>query len=309
MEKPNFNISKAKITDIASTVGVSTKNVIDSVSKDVKDIGSKLGQQLTTTKMEMDKKRLCPIFAEDINERFQLPPMIRVVTYDKRKENSVCDGAVGFLTKNKEMIILNIYNEYANILGIEYAPHFQDGIYYVDHCNKKLYINLEDYFGYLKKARVDELSMLAQDLGASKVKIELKEQKRSNSNENVKASASYKVSIGATHNSSNNQFTNIEVAAEINFSGQSEPVEPRLTYFKHESDILALVKMRMNPNTKNQILSKTYSLQYNNTSGIKVSDAANIDSAVKSLNCGGSVSVMKEAKDESKTILAYSIWF
>lgn len=70
-----------------------------------------------------------------------------------------------------------------------------------------------------------------------------------------------------------------------------------------------LVKMRMNPNTKNQILSKTYSLQYNNTSGIKVSDAANIESAVKSLNCGGSVSVMKEAKNESKTILAYSIWF
>ena len=59
MKKPNFNISKAKITDLANTVGVSTKNVIDSVSKDVKDIGSKLGQQLTTTKMEMDKKRLC----------------------------------------------------------------------------------------------------------------------------------------------------------------------------------------------------------------------------------------------------------
>lgn len=310
MKKPNFPFSKEKITDIATSIGSSTKNAISTVSKNVKESSEQINKHISKSIYENDKKRLCPIFAEDINsENFALPPMIRVVSYDKRMENKSCEGAIGFVTRGKDIKVLNVYNQFSDLLNIRFYPYLSDSIYYVDPCYDDLYITIEEYFSYLKKMRVDELSMLAQDLGATHVKIELKEQKTSNYTSNKNSNLSFKLNTNSSHNSKENKYSNIEVAAEINFSGKETPVEPKLIYFKNESDIQALVKMRLNPNTKNQILSKTYSLKYNNSSGIKVNDAAKIDTILKSLSYSGGVSVVKEAQNENNTILAYSISF
>lgn len=311
MKKPNIKISKEKLTDFATSVSTATKNAVNSVSTTVKDSSEQISEQIDKARFESDRKKLCPVFEEDIlSPDFQLPVMIRLVDYDKRMENKACEGAVGFETNTKTVRILNIYTEYSHLLGLTFYPHVKESVFYVDPCHNNFYICLDDYFGYLKKVRVDELETIAQDLGAKHVKITLKEQKQSFSTESKKSSLNVaRIKAGISHDSSNNSLSNIEVAAEVDFAGKETPVEPTLVYFKNESDIKALVKMRLDPNNQNKILSKTYSFQYNNSSGIKVKDAAEISEALSKLKLGTSASIVNEATCESRTILEYSIVF
>ena len=242
-----------------------------------------------------------------------MPALVNVVDYDKRKENKACEGAVGFYT-GKDVKVLNIYREFVDLLKIKFYPLLEQSIYYVDPCHNDLYIKLDEYFAYLKKVRVDELTAVAQDLGAKHVEIVLKS--KQSSAQSQSSSSGLKVSkwfgdIGAEIKSSNskNEFTGVEVAAKADFGGNDVPTKPELVYFKNESDINALIKMRMDPLNQNKILSKTYSLQYGNSSGIKVSDAQKIDAAILATNCSISRSVTSEATSENSTILEYSIVF
>lgn len=313
--------SKEKLKNIANTVGNATKHTVASigeatksaavtVAESVKEGSGQLSERLDQMKYDNDKKRLCPIYREDISASdFVLPTLVHVVDYDKRKENRACEGAVGFLT-GKDIKILNIYREYIDLLGITFCPILEETVYYVDPCFSNIYIKLDEYFAYLKKVRVDELTAVAQDLGAKHVEIVLKGNQKSSQNQS--SSGAFGVSkVGGerSFSRSKSEFTGVEVAAKVDFGGNEKPVEPKLIYFKNESDINALIKMRLNPSNENQILSKTYSLQYGNSSGIKVSDAQKIDTALSQINCGMSRSITSEAMSENNTILEYSIVF
>ncbi len=319
-------ISKEKLLNIANTVGNATKSTVSNigeatknaaitVAENVKEGSEQLNERLDQMKYDNDKKRLCPIYKEELlAPDFVLPALIHIVDYDKRKENKACEGAVGFLT-GKEAKILNVYREFVNLLDITFYPILEDAVYYVDPCFSNLYVKLDEYFAYLKKVRVDELTTVAQALGAKHVEIVLK------GNQRIAQSQSSSVSGGASKrcigkangefssSRASNEFTGVEVAAKIDFGGNETSVEPKLVYFKNESDINALIKMRLNPSNENKILSKTYSLQYGNSSGIKVSDAQKIDASLTQINCGMSRSVTSEAMSESNTILEYTIVF
>ena len=116
---------------------------------------------------------------------------------------------------------------------------------------------------------------------------------------------------GAEVSTSKSKIENtvLEVAAKIDFVGNHNPIKQKLVYFKNESDIKALIKMRTNSSNENQILSKTYSLQYGNSSGITISDAEKIDLMLYNINYGLRRSFTSEALFESNTILEYVIIF
>lgn len=311
--------SKEKLKTIADTVGNVTKTAVAnigdatrtaavSVAENVKESSEQFSKQMDQKKFENDLKRLCPIFKEQlVDDGFVLPSMVRVVSYDKRMENKACEGAVGFFT-GKDAKILNVYRDNVDLLDISFYPLLEDGVYYVDPCYDNLYIRIDEYFAYLKKMRVDELTSVAQDLGARHVEIVLKSTSNSAGSQNVSGSiGTMKKAVEVSSSRSHTEFTGVEVAAKIDFGGNEHPTEPKLVYFKNESDIKALISMRLNPSNDNKILSKTYSLQYGNTSGIKVSDAAKIDTSLAQVNC--STSVSSEAMSENNTILEYTIVF
>ncbi len=312
MKKPELKFSKDKINDFANAVGNATKNAVTTVSDNVKESSEQFGKHIDKVKFENDRKKLCPIFEDELfSEEYQLPPMIRIVDYDKRRDNKACEGAVGFETNTKDMKALNIYVEHVDRLGLTFYPRTTDSVYYVDPCDSHLYINLEDYFSYLKKARVDELETIAQTLGAKHVKISLKEQSKSSStrSRNLSMGLKRKMSMGVSADECSNEMCDIEIAAEVDFKGRDTPAEPRLVYFKNESDINALVKMRLNPDNQNMLLSKTYSFKYSNSSGIQVKQAVKIEEALSQMNCKIGASISNEALNESRIMLEYNIVF
>lgn len=186
-------ISKQKILEAANNlgsltkekaakIGNITKKAAITVADNVKEGSEQLGEKLGQLKYENDKRKFCPIYKEDVlDSSFVLPSLIRIVEYDKRKENKACEGAIGFLT-GKEVKILNIYCEFIDLLNINFYPLVEETIYHVDPCFDKNYIKLDEYFVYLKKVRVDELIEIAQNLGAKHVEIVLKVTRKSMNN-------------------------------------------------------------------------------------------------------------------------------
>lgn len=313
-------ISKQKILEAANNlgsltkekaakIGNITKKAAITVADNVKEGSEQLGEKLGQLKYENDKRKFCPIYKEDVlDSSFVLPSLIRIVEYDKRKENKACEGAIGFLT-GKEVKILNIYREFIDLLNINFYPLVEETIYHVDPCFDKNYIKLDEYFVYLKKVRVDELIEIAQNLGAKHVEIVLKVTRKSMNNHKRTVNARSLVVNGeVTELKSNREVINIDVAAKIDFLGNEMPVKPKVRYFKNESDINSLIKMRLNSN-ENKLLSKTYSFQYGNSSGIDTNYAQKIDESLTDANIKINHSILNESLTENNTILEYSISF
>ena len=327
--KKDENVSKEKMFEFAKSISSVAKNTAESVGVTIKKSTSAMISSAKISseqyiikrdqqKYESDLKKYHPIFEDYFKSAdFVLPSTIRIVENDRRRNIEACENAVGFITGEKESVLLNVYKEHINLLGdITWYPEMNEGVYRVDPCDQSSYIEIGEYFSHLKKVRVDELVAVAKDLGAKRVEVilKLKESSFTGDNKEGKLSAGKfglgNIGMGGSFSKTRRASSNLEVAAQLDFSGGKEPITPKLKYFKNESDIQSLVKMRMTPG-ENQILSKRYSIQYGSSSGISISEAEKIDAAITMAGADGSVSrsVTSNVQTESDTLLEYYIEF
>lgn len=160
-------------------------------AKDVETTAKNLGEKAQATFLEIKKfasekgrelelKKLAPVFPGDLNDAdFLLPKMIRVTTIDKKHALSdLCKGSIGHISSEKEMKVVNIYQDKIDEFGLTLYPDKDREIYYVDPNDRDRYIALGEFFRYMKEVRVNELKKIAQDLGAKHVRITLKEEEK-----------------------------------------------------------------------------------------------------------------------------------
>ena len=298
-------------TSIVQTIDQNNDGKLD--LKDISDVSAQWKEKRDQLKQEADKKTLCPIFEDDLDSTdFSLTKLIRVAEMDKKHaESIICQGSIGFESEQKDLRIVNIYPDKATAFGLTYYPDMDSEFYYVDPCDRDHYIALDDYFNYLKVARVSELQKIAQDLGAKHFRVTYKEQKKlfeSNTAKaklGVKATGKLKEDSEYAHDSKSSDFSRVEIAAEMECIGH-KPVEPKLVYFKKDPQILNLVALRM---SDNPLTHQVYTLVLSNSSGIKVKDAIKIDAALSAMKCSGNATVTSEAESESRRFFEYEIDF
>ena len=290
------------VSAIAETIGNAAKNTA-AVIKDSAESKSR----------EMELKALHPIFLEDLDSAdFLLSKLIRVTDIDKRHaESDVCQGSIGYISEQKELRIVNIFRDKVDAFGLSFYPDVDSEVYYVDPSDRDKYIALDDYFSYLKVARVNELQKIAQDLGAKHFRVTYKEQKTSFSRNAVKAKGNAKAPNGtitadAEHDLSASAVSNVEVAAEMQCLGHA-PTEPKLCYLQREPSIQSLITLRMDK--ASPMLHQKYTLKLSNSSGIKEKDAVKIDAALKAMKISGNTTVINEAQNESRRFFEYEIDF
>ncbi len=299
----NLQAAKVKANKLVSAAGDGIKNHSEMLSKAIAD-----------SKLDKERKTLRPVFIEELTPADAIPNMVRIVAHDKRRdESAICDGSVGYWEAVKGIDTLCVYDDCAVQLGICFHPSITLGIFYAEPYQERLFVALDEYFNYLKKARVNELEMIAQKLGAKRVQITFKEQAKNITKRNLQADANSKfggAKAGATgtFSQAGNEYAGIEIAADLVFSGHDHPEVPELVYFKHETDIEKLIEMRTS-NGDNKIQSKTYKLQCNKSAGIKENEAAKIDAVAGQLKCGASQSFSSEVQRENRTELEYKIEF
>ena len=273
-------------------------------------------------RLDRERKALRPVFAQDLTQpeeqnraEFALPKMLCIVTRDKKhSESAACEGAVGHWSTVKGVELLNLYEDTALQAGLTFYPMLYQTFYYENPFQKGLYIGLDEYFDYLKRARVSELKRIAQDLGAKRVQITFKETKKrlvkNQGNVFLKAAEPTVGSVTETnqYDRADSEYSKVEIAADVRFSGHEKPKKPKVVYFKNEKDIEDLVQMRTG-RSENKVTSEIYHFHCSKTSGITAAAAAQIDAVLGQLKCEGSASISSEVQRESRTELEYIIEF
>lgn len=258
----------------------------------------------------LELKTLQPIFTESLDSSdFLMPKFIRVAERDKKHADSVvCQGSIGFTSSQKGFQYVNIFRDSIDAFGLSFYPDCDDEFYYVDPSDRDSYIALDEYFGYLKVVRINELQKIAQDLGAKYFKVTYKEEKTSFSEKKIKAQAVVKgmASSDAEHNSMEKKYSTVEIAAEMEFPGHA-PVRPQLKYMQRDPSIQNLIAMRMDETAP--LLNQKLMLKMSNSSGMKENDAAKIDAVLKGMKISGNATVSGEAQNEARRYLEYEIKF
>ena len=113
-------------------------------------------------KRQEDLIKLAPIFKEDIsNNELLTERVIRVVNYDPWLENDICKGSIGFYAKTDDRKMPTIYSKFVPDLGLSFYPQLNESVFIADPCIAGKYIEIDEYFNYMKQVRVNELTLLA----------------------------------------------------------------------------------------------------------------------------------------------------
>ena len=289
-------------------------NDVSMIAENVGNVMKKGAQTLKETTDEkarqLEMKTLQPIFLETLNDTdFIMPKFIRVAERDKKHaESEVCKGSIGFISDQKGLYIVNIFQDSIDLFGLTFYPDCNSEFYYMDPSDRDAYIALDEYFNYLKQVRISELQKIAQDLGAKHFKVTYKEEKTSFSEKKVSKKLTVKpiASVDVEQNYEDKKYSTIEIAAEMECPGHA-PIKPKLKYMKYDPSITGLVEMRMNES--GPLLHQKLMIKLSNSSGLKEGEAAKIDVVLKGMKCTGNATVVNETQNESRRYLEYEIDF
>ena len=287
--------------------------IAESISNAAKNTAAAVKNNVEERSRDIERKLLQPIFQESLDSAdFLISKLIRITTIDKRRaESEVCNGSIGFISEHKDLRFINIFQDQLNTFGLIFYPDTDSELYYVDPSDRNKYIALDDYFSYLKVARVNELQKIAQDLGAKHFRVVYKEQKTSFSSNTIRAKNSLRapgasITADAERDLAATEVATVEVAAEMDCPGHP-PVAPKLYYLQKEPSIQSLIALRMDETSP--ITHQKYTLNLINSSGIKEKDAIKIDAALKAMKISGNTTVASEVRNESRRFFEYEIDF
>lgn len=312
IDAEDFGLTKENLKEASDTV----KGAAIAAGQNLKLGGAALGKALADTRLEFDRKNLRPVFLEDLpfpdmGASFIAPPaMLSIVARDKkRSDNEACIGSVGYQTPTKGFDLLNLYEECASRMRLIFYPTLSQGIYLADPYREGCYIALEEYFNYLRKSMVNELQLIAQDLGASHIHIAFREHKKDSVDHKGRAKVKvYQADADESLSVSSKELSHLEIAADVQFTGHDHPTAPELIYFKNEDDILKLIRMRMDSNGNN-IRSKTYRFQCDRLFGSSSSGTAKINATLSAIKYAAAGEFAQKIQRESRTELEYTIEF
>lgn len=284
--------------------------VAEKIGGFVKDKTTAMMETAEEKLREIEVNNLNPIFPDTIADGiFRLSKFIRVTERSGKYINSEsAQGSIGRISNYKDYRIVTIFRDSLEYFNIRLLPNSSSEFYYMDPLENGDYIALDEYFSYIKVEKVNELQVLAQDLGAKHFKVTFKEEKTSLTTKKASGNINiHQIGTGnAGHSSSDKEFSEARIEAENHFPGHS-PIEPSLKYLANDPTIKSLIKMRMNPDSPLQ--KQSILIHLSSSSILKVSDAIKIDAFLKGLKLGGNTSVESEAQNESKRYLEYEIEF
>lgn len=291
---------KIDLTDVSE--------IAESVGNTMKKSAQTLKEKVDDKARQIELKTMKPIILEDLNG-LSMPRFIRITERDKKyAESEVCKGAIGFWMDFKEIQLMNIFRDSVEAYALSFYPNCDSEFYYVNPIDKDNYIELDEYFDYLKQVRIGELQKIAQDLGAKHFKVTYKEEKTSFSERKTSKRAGVKsiADVCVEQKSEGNKYSKIEIAAEMECPGH-DPVEPTIKYMKYDPNIQRLAEMRMDAH--GPLSHQALTIKLSNSSGLKESEAVKIDAILKGLKCSGNSTVVNEARNESRRYLEYEIDF
>ncbi|MBR3808690.1 MAG: hypothetical protein IKK46_00130 [Clostridia bacterium] len=310
-----ITFDKKKSSEAISSLVNNTVDLSKKTATKVKSNAESIVEKAKNDSVERKLKKLNPIFPEQYkSESFHIPNMIIIVDDAVRRDEKLCEGAIGWLGKEKDIEILYLYDEAIDFSGINFIPSPNcDSIYYVDTFDRNKFIRIDCIFQKAHEERLAELEHIAYSLGAKRCTIEITEKSADTNYNHIKVGASeaydgVKVSENAEQSLKTTDTNNRSGISIIEFSGSNTPKKPTLKWFAHDNGINGLIEMRCSGD--NSVKTRTLKLSGSSSATMSQKAAYAIDIAVgKTANIGGQTSMDSQAAKEHHSELIFNIEF
>ena len=307
---------KNKAPEIAQKTSETGKQVALNVAENVQKGAKDFAEKSKNDEYERKMKKYNPLFPERYHSsEFNLPNMIVIVDDAVRRDIDVCEGAIGWLSNQKGMEVLHLYDEYIKESGIQFIPApVCDAVYYVDRFDRSRFIQTDCIFTKAHEERMAELKHIAYSLGAKRCSIEISESTVETTSKTKKASVNVggwggKVSSSesAEQSSSYHGVANRSGKITAEFAGSDDVKQPELKWFQHDDTIKRLIQMRCEK--PNSIKSETMILEGTASATMSKKTACAIDGAVGKIGTKGNASMEGQASKEERSKLIFSVEF
>ena len=231
-----------------------------------------------------------------------------------RRGIDVCEGSIGWLSKESGAEVLCLYDEAVKFSGIQFVPAVTcDAFYYVDSFDRNRFIRTDCIFSKAHEERMAELKNVAYCLGAKRCTIEISESSSDTQVQNksvnltetfrgISSNESAEQSISQT--GKNRRSGHIE----IEFEGNDTPQRPELKWFAHDDTIKRLIDMCCNG--KRAVKTETLELAGSSSATMSQKTACAIDGAIGKLGgAQGNSSMDAQAAKEHHSKLLFHIEF
>lgn len=314
-QKKKENVKAAEIWKKTVDLG---KRASDGIQKGAKNIVDKTKEDRYAQRM----KKYNPLFEEQYRDpNFKIPNMIVIVDDAVRKGIDVCEGAIGWLSKEDGMEVLHLYDEAIQLSGLHFVPAATcDTIYYVDNFDRTRFIQVDCLFAKAHEEKIAELEHIAYSLGAKSITIEIIESNKKYETSQqgmeqyteVKTKKAGAKSAERFENEAHLQTMNVRSGRNTTrFSGNDVPVRPALKWYANDDNIKGLIEMRCS--SSNSIQNKSLVLEGSSSATMSKKTACAIDNAVKYMNNEAknkaSAIMEKQASEENSSKLVLNIEF
>lgn len=305
---------------VAKTAGVAAAaaKVVGGKAAEAAAEGAKAASA-TAQKVGQDLRKAYykPLFPDEFKqEDFDLPNMIVIVDEDERKGIDVCEGSIGWITKEPDIEVLHLYEEAVPFSGLDFFPSSSRyATYYSDPFDRNKYIDLSSYYEVMQKDKLTELRNIAHLLGAKECRLESYEADKSSSvkkrggNAKVQASPIGKGDVSAEFNEKSQTENVRSVVFAQKFEGSDTPVEPELHWFAYDAEIISLIDMRLGRKTDNGMKEYRIELDYLSSSTLSSTLASKLDIALKRVGAKCNFLLSEESSKESRRRLTFFIEF
>lgn len=288
-----------KATDIS-------KKAVDEVQKSAKVLSEKAKNDSYTRRM----KKYNPLFPDMFRSKaFNLPNMIAIADDAVRRDIDVCEGAIGWISLEKDIEVLHLYDEAVKDSGICFLPHAEcNAIYYVDNFDRSQFIRVDCIFGRAHDEKLAELKYIAHSLGAKTCSIETEEssfEKKSMQSNISQAIGKYASQVSNSGSSEKGENRRGRVIAE--FEGNNTPKRPKLKWFANDENIKKLIEMRCT--NRNSIKSEVLELEGASSATMSQKTATAINYAIGKIGFKTSLDVERLANQEQKSKLIFKVEF
>lgn len=275
--------------EILEAAGTAIETAVDKAGDGVEALAGKASD----AKERIDKARFGPVF--DLEQISGSMPQVIFVEDNQRLQNiPACKGAFAFTEKLKGLQLMRLLPAYIGLPGLAFYPDTDGVLYFRDPCDDHLYININDYFDYLTAARVNELELAAQSLGARHIQVVYKEARKVFVDSDAKADGP-------------DDFSVIEFFTDDDYDADGEPAAPALLYLQNDPSLASLIARRLEG--AEGLTEETGVIPCSALDGMTPEDAVKVDGIIKALKLGGNASVAGAAEADQRAVLEYTIKF
>lgn len=280
----------------------------------VKNVAAGFASKVKDENVKAKKRKLNPLFPNEYHSsEFHIPNLIVIVDDAVRRDEELCEGAIGWRNTVKDVEVLYLYDEFVPDSRLSFVPAAVcDSVYYVSPHNRACFFRVDCLFDKTQQEKLAELANIAYCLGAKRYSVQMFEEKSQKASTHFGAKA--KLGIGkARIDSSEERQTNSasgsvsKSLANVEFEEAREPVEPKLCWFKNDRYICELIRQRCSG--KGAMKSIDIELSGSEYATMSASTSVKVDAAVSKIGLNSNARIEANSAEERSHKMIYHIEF